>query len=186
MALNNSPGLPHLARAHAVGLRVIDELPFCRVPGHLAAQLPGDIRRMAGDVGVRGAPRAGARRGAGLDALDEISPVVVQGQIKGIGHGRRKLSLQVVGEIGIQTLLGFALGMAISLLTVAAVGSVSIQTKVSQGLANELTTLSAPLQLSGSAALQFFVLTLAVAVGLSLFMVRKLSGMKPLDNLKDR
>jgi len=107
------------------------------------------------------------------------------GILQTVGWTRGNISTQVVGEIFLQTLLGFMLGIIISALTLVSIGSISVQARISQGLGNDLTTLSAPLQLSGIAAGQFFLLTLAISVALSFFLARKIAGMKPSVNLKN-
>jgi putative ABC transport system permease protein len=106
------------------------------------------------------------------------------GILQTVGWTKRNISVQLVSEVFVQTILGFILGLAVSALTVAAIGSISLQTKISTGLGNDLTTLSAPLQLSGSAAGEFFLLTLAISIALSFFLSGKLAGMKPVDNLR--
>jgi ABC-type antimicrobial peptide transport system permease subunit len=77
------------------------------------------------------------------------------------------------------------MGIVVSVLTLTAIGSISIQANLSQGMSNNLSTLTVPLTLSGTATYQFFVLTLAVSVVISFFLARKLAGMKPLINLKN-
>jgi ABC-type antimicrobial peptide transport system permease subunit len=61
----------------------------------------------------------------------------------------------------------------------------SIQANLSQGMSNNVSTLTVPMTLSGMAIGQFFVLTLAISIVVSFFLARKLSGMKPLMNLKN-
>jgi putative ABC transport system permease protein len=106
------------------------------------------------------------------------------GVLQTVGWTKRNISAQIVSEVFIQTILGFILGLAASALTLAAIGSISLQTRLSTGLGNDLTTLSAPLQLSGSAVWEFFLLTLIISVALSFFLSSKLAGMKPVDNLR--
>ena len=106
------------------------------------------------------------------------------GVLQTVGWTKRNISSQIVSEVFVQTILGFLLGLAASVLTLAGIGSISLQTKLSTGLGNDLTTLSAPLQLSGSAIWEFFLLTLIISVALSFFLSGKLAGMKPVDNLR--
>jgi len=107
------------------------------------------------------------------------------GVLQTIGWTRANISWQIVSEIFLQTILGFVMGIVVSVLTLAAIGSISIQANLSQGMSNNLSTLTVPLTMSGTAIYQFFVLTLAVAVVISFFLARKLAGMKPLINLKN-
>jgi putative ABC transport system permease protein len=106
------------------------------------------------------------------------------GVLQTVGWTKRDISAQIVSEVFVQTILGFILGLVVSALILVAVGSISVQTKLSTGLGNDLTTLSAPLQLSGSATGEFFLLTLIISVALSFFLSGKLAGMKPVDNLR--
>jgi len=106
------------------------------------------------------------------------------GILQTVGWTKQNISTQIVSEVFIQTILGFILGLAGSALTLIAIGSISLQTRLSTGLGNDLTTLSAPLQLSGSAVWEFFLLTLIISIALSFFLSGKLAGMKPIDNLR--
>jgi putative ABC transport system permease protein len=106
------------------------------------------------------------------------------GVLQTVGWTKRDTSSQIVSEVFVQTLVGFILGLIASALTLLAIGSISLQTRLSTGLGNDLTTLSAPVQLSGSAVLEFFLLTLVISVALSFFLSGKLAGMKPVDNLR--
>jgi len=107
------------------------------------------------------------------------------GILQTIGWTGANISWQIVSEIFLQTILGFVMGIVVSVLTLTAIGSISIQANLSQGMSNNLSTLTVPLTLSGTATYQFFVLTLAVSVVISFFLARKLAGMKPLINLKN-
>jgi ABC-type antimicrobial peptide transport system permease subunit len=88
-----------------------------------------------------------------------------------------------VSEIFAQSIMGFALGILVSILTLVAIGTISVKA-LSQGLDNTLSTLSASVEISGIAIIQFFVLILAISVLVSLFLSRKLAGMKPMLNLQ--
>ena len=106
------------------------------------------------------------------------------GILQTVGWTKRNISAQIVGEVFVQTILGFLLGLVASVLTLVSIGSISLQTRLSTGLGNDLTTLSAPLQLLGSAVWEFFLLTLIISIALSFFLSGKLAGMKPVDNLR--
>jgi len=107
------------------------------------------------------------------------------GVLQTIGWTRANISWQIVSEIFLQTILGFVMGIVVSVLILAAIGSIGIQANLSQGMSNNLSTLTVPLILSDTAIYQFFVLTLAVAIVISFFLARKLASMKPLINLKN-
>lgn len=106
------------------------------------------------------------------------------GVLQSIGWTKANISRQLISEVFVQTISGFILGIIVSLLTMTAIGSISVQANTVQGLDNSLSSLTAPLTISGFAVWQFFVLTLVVSVAVSSFLVRKLAGMKPMANLK--
>jgi ABC-type lipoprotein release transport system permease subunit len=106
------------------------------------------------------------------------------GVLQTVGWTRANISRQIVSEIFIQTIFGFVLGIVVSILTLVGLGSISIQVSVPQGLGNNLSTLTAPLVLSGAAIAQFLILTLGISIAVSFFLARKLAGMKPLINLR--
>ncbi len=106
------------------------------------------------------------------------------GILQTVGWTKGNISAQIVSEVFVQTILGFLMGLAASALILVSIGSISVQAKLSTGLGNDLTNLSAPLQLSGSAVWGFFLLTLIISIALSFFLSGKLAGMKPIDNLR--
>jgi putative ABC transport system permease protein len=105
------------------------------------------------------------------------------GVLQAVGWTKANISKQIVSEIFAQSIVGFALGILVSFVTLVAIGSISVKA-VSQGLDNTLSTLSASVEISGIAIIQFFVLILAISVLVSLFLSRKLAGMKPMLNLQ--
>jgi putative ABC transport system permease protein len=107
------------------------------------------------------------------------------GILQAIGWTKSNISRQIISEVFVQTISGFIIGIIASLIVVMAIGSISIQVNVTQSLDNNMSTLTAPLTLSGFAIGQFFVLTLVISLAVSFFLVRKLTGMKPLVNLKN-
>jgi putative ABC transport system permease protein len=108
------------------------------------------------------------------------------GILQTVGWTKANISRQIVSEIFIQTLFGFVLGIIVSIFTLVGIGSISIQAQVSQSLANNLSTLTAPLVPSIAAIVQFFVLTLGISIIVSFFLSRQLAHMKPLTNLRNQ
>ena len=106
------------------------------------------------------------------------------GVLQSVGWTRANISRQIVSEIFLQTILGFVLGIIVSVITIAGIGSINIQVSAFQSLSNTLSTLTAPLVVSLAAVIQFLILILGIAIIVSLFLTRRLSGMKPLDNLR--
>lgn len=105
------------------------------------------------------------------------------GIMQTVGWTRRNIGTQIVSEVFLQTILGCILGIIISLIILSAIGSVGIQTSTGS-LSNDLNSLTAPLTASTSAMGEFTLLALIISTVVSLFLVRKVSGMKPLTNLK--
>jgi ABC-type antimicrobial peptide transport system permease subunit len=107
------------------------------------------------------------------------------GVMQTVGWTGRDVSRQVVAEVVLNTLGGCILGLVASLAVVSAIGSVSVQANLPGSLSNDLTTLSAPLALSLTSAVEFSVFALVVSLVVSLFIVRRISGMKPLANIRN-
>jgi putative ABC transport system permease protein len=107
------------------------------------------------------------------------------GVLQTIGWTKTNVSRQIVSEVFLQMISGFIIGIGVSFLTLAAIGSINIQTNASQTLGNNLSTITAPLSMSVSAAGQFLLLIVGISIIVSLLLVRKLTGMKPLLNLKN-
>jgi len=108
------------------------------------------------------------------------------GILQTVGWTKANISRQIVSEIFVQTMIGFVLGLIVSVLILVSIGSISVQAQVSQSLGNNLSTLTTPLVLSITAIAQFFVLTLGISIIVSLFLSRQLAHMKPLVNLKNQ
>ena len=106
------------------------------------------------------------------------------GIMQTVGWTRRNISTQVISEVFLQTILGCILGIVISFIILGSIGSIGIQTNVPGGLSNDLNSLTVPLSVSTSAIGQFSALALIISVVVSLLLVRRVSGMKPLSNLK--
>jgi putative ABC transport system permease protein len=108
------------------------------------------------------------------------------GILQTVGWTKANISRQIVSEIFVQTMFGFVLGIIVSILTLVGIGSISIQAQVSQGLGNNLSTLTAPLVPSIAAIVQFLILTLGISIIVSFFLSRQLARMKPLTNLRNQ
>jgi putative ABC transport system permease protein len=106
------------------------------------------------------------------------------GIMQAVGWTRMNIGTHVVSEVLILTVVGCILGVIGSLIISAAIGSIGIQVGVAGGLSNELSTLTVPLAVSPAAIGRFSALALAISVAVSVFLVRRASGMKPLANLR--
>ncbi len=106
------------------------------------------------------------------------------GIMQTVGWTRKNIGAQIVSEVFLQTILGCILGIVISIIILSAIGSIGIQTNLPGGLSNDLSSLTVPLEVSYPAVGQFSLLALIISTVVSLFLVRRASGMKPLTNLK--
>lgn len=107
------------------------------------------------------------------------------GIMQTVGWTRRNINRQIVSEVFLQTITGFILGIVISLIIMTSIGSISVQTNLSESLSNNPSISSATLSISYVAVLEFLVLMLAISAGVSFFLARRIAGMKPATNLKN-
>jgi putative ABC transport system permease protein len=106
------------------------------------------------------------------------------GIMQTVGWTRRNIGTQIVSEVFLQTVLGCILGVIISFIIIGTIGSIGIQTNLPGGLSNDVSSLTAPLEVSYPAIGQFSLLALVISIVVSLFLVRRVSSMKPMANLK--
>lgn len=71
------PGASHGAGQHSVGLFVVDELLFFRVPAELSAEPYGDIIHVADGVGTNGGVYGADCLSAALDAFYKIPAMII-------------------------------------------------------------------------------------------------------------
>ena len=84
------PRASHRAAQHSIGLLIVDELFFCRVPSELSAEPYGDIIQVADGVGADGGVHGADCFLPALDAFYEIPAVIVASrQTDLIGADRR-------------------------------------------------------------------------------------------------
>jgi putative ABC transport system permease protein len=107
------------------------------------------------------------------------------GVMQAVGWTGKDVSRQVVAEVIMNTVGGCILGLIASIAVVSAIGSVSVQANLPGSLSNDLTTLTTPLTVSATTAVEFSVFALIVSLVVSLFIVRRISGMKPLANIRN-
>jgi putative ABC transport system permease protein len=106
------------------------------------------------------------------------------GVMQAVGWTRKDVSWQIIAEVVMNTVGGCITGLVASVAVIGAIGSVSVPANL-PGLSNELSTLSSPLTLSATSAIEFSIFALAVSLVVSLFIVRRISGMKPLANIRN-
>jgi putative ABC transport system permease protein len=106
------------------------------------------------------------------------------GIMQAVGWTRRKIGTQIFSEVFMQTILGCIIGILISFISLSSIGSIGIQANLPGGLSNDLSSLRVPLSTSATAIGEFTLLALVISTVVSLLLVRKTSGMKPLSNLR--
>ena len=106
------------------------------------------------------------------------------GVMQTVGWAQKDISRQITLEAVFSAILGCALGLAISLIVVRAIGSVQVQTSMPGVLSNDLSSLTALLTVSIPTAVGFSTLALIMSVVVSLFVAKRISGMKPLVNVR--
>ena len=107
------------------------------------------------------------------------------GVMQTVGWTRKNISQQIIAEIFTQTILGCLLAFVISLIAVSTIGSIGIQASLPGDMSNDLSSLTIPVTMSSEALGQFFALAMGISAVVSLFLTRKLAGMKPMANLRN-
>ncbi|MBI2908012.1 MAG: ABC transporter permease [Chloroflexi bacterium] len=106
------------------------------------------------------------------------------GIMQSVGWAGKDIRNEILLEIVLQTVMGCILGLAVSVLAVVVIGSIRIQVSMPGNLANDMSTISAPLTISPSLVALFAALAVVTSATVSLFLVRRVSMMKPLANLE--
>ena len=101
--------------------------------------------------------------------------------MQSVGWTRKEISGQIVAEFIIQTIGGFVSGLAVSFAIFSLFGTVSIQT-VAMGL--NKSTITVPIRVSAFTILEYFVAVLIISVFVAYLLTRKISAMKPSENLR--
>jgi putative ABC transport system permease protein len=107
------------------------------------------------------------------------------GIMQTVGWTSKNIGTQIISEVFWQTVIGCIIGIIISMIVIAAIGSLSVQTNLPGDLSNNLSTVSTPLIISTLAITEFSALALVISAAVSLLLIRRLSGMKPVANLKN-
>lgn len=107
------------------------------------------------------------------------------GVMQTVGWTRHNINRQIVTEVFLQTIAGFIIGVIVSLIITMSIGSISVQSNLSETLSNSASISSATLSISYVAVIEFLILMLVISAGVSLFLARRIAGMKPVANLKN-
>lgn len=104
------------------------------------------------------------------------------GIMQSVGWTKKEISAQIVSELFLQTMAGFAVGAVASFTIIALVSSISL-TLPSFGLSNQPTTITVPLSYPLEVIAGYFALMLVTSIIVSYLLVRAISGMRPAENL---
>ncbi len=107
------------------------------------------------------------------------------GIMQAVGWTQGNIRAQIVSEIFLVAASGCIIGVAVSALVIKMLGSISIQTEMAQSLSNTLATLSAPIMVSLVNIVESALLALIIALVVSLILVKRMTGMKPMINLRN-
>jgi len=103
--------------------------------------------------------------------------------LQSVGWTKKEITKQILFETSLQTMLGFVLGTIASLAVIILLGTVSIQS-ASTGLESTPTTITMPLTLSPGIIAEYFGLIVVVSLLVSYLLAKKISDVKPSENLR--
>ena len=101
--------------------------------------------------------------------------------MRSVGWSKKDITKQITTELFVQTILGYLLGLFVSFVIIGLFGNINIQVS-SLGLSE--STISIPISISMTAIFQYFVLIIAVSMIVSFLLTRKISEIKPSENLR--
>jgi len=102
--------------------------------------------------------------------------------MQSVGWTRKEIMGQIVSEVLLQMLLGFTVGALASIVITVFLGSVSIEIP-SIGL-EKPATVTLPLALSPTSIVNYLVVIIVVCLLVSYLLTRKISAIKPSENLR--
>ena len=101
--------------------------------------------------------------------------------MRSVGWTKTDITKQITLELFIQTIFGFFIGLIISFIIIGLFGNIDIQIS-SLGLSKSI--ISIPISISMTEILQYFVMIVAVSMIVSFLLARKISEVKPSENLR--
>jgi len=103
------------------------------------------------------------------------------GILRAVGWTKKNITKQIITELFIQTIIGFFLGLVISFIILSLFGHINIQT-ASSGL--NKSVVSIPISIPLISIIEYFVMILAVSFFVSFVLAKKISEIKPSENLR--
>ena len=103
------------------------------------------------------------------------------GILRAVGWTKKNIIKQITTELFIQTILGFGIGLTISFIILSLFGNINIQS-ASSGL--KKAVVSIPINIPLTLIIEYFVMIIAVSIIVSFLLARKISEIKPSENLR--
>jgi len=103
------------------------------------------------------------------------------GILRAVGWTKKNIIKQITTELFIQTIIGFFIGLIISFIILSLFGQITIQTA---GSGLNKTVVSIPISISLTSMVEYFIMILAVSLLVSFILAKKISEIKPSENLR--
>ena len=104
------------------------------------------------------------------------------GVMQSVGWTRQDILVQLIAEFSLKAIAGCIAGVGIAFLVIAAIGSVSVQSRP-RGL-GEPIVVSAPLSVSQPAAVGYVLLVFFICLAISYVFIRRFVAAKPSENMR--
>lgn len=101
--------------------------------------------------------------------------------MRSVGWAKKDIIKQITTELFIQTIIGFFIGLIATFVILSLFGQINIQTS-SLGL--NKSTISIPITVPSVLILEYFIMILAVSTFVSFLLAKKISEIKPSENLR--
>lgn len=103
------------------------------------------------------------------------------GILRAVGWTKNNITKQITTELFIQTIIGFFIGLTISFVILSLFGNIHIQT-ASSGL--NKAVVSIPITIPLTSIIEYSIMIIAVSLFVSFILAKKISEIKPSENLR--
>ena len=103
------------------------------------------------------------------------------GILRAVGWTKKNITAQITTELFIQTILGFFIGLAISFIILSLFGNITIQS-ASSGLNKAVVLI--PITIPLTSTIEYFIMIIAISLLVSFILAKKISEIKPSENLR--
>ena len=103
------------------------------------------------------------------------------GILRAVGWTKKNITKQITTELFIQTIVGFFLGLIISFIILSLFGQINIQTA---GSGLNKAVVSIPISIPLTSIIEYFIMILAISLLVSFILAKKISEIKPSENLR--